>query len=218
MENAIQKAEKLAVEPYEFNTSQYYSRGWEIFKSNPGLFISFSVVSTIIVVIAYFIPFASLAVNAPLLAGYYIVARKIDREEAIEFGDFFKGFNHFVQLLLLGLVTGILVAVGFVFLIIPGIYLAIGYMMANQLVIFGKMEFWDAMEASRKVIHSNWGSAFGFALLTILIMFGGLLLFGIGIFVAWPWITCATYAAFADIFKINEDDIENDILDHLVMD
>lgn len=216
MKNALQKAQKLAVEPYEFKLSQYFSRGWEIFNIKPGLFISFSILATLIIIVAAFIPFASLCVNGPLMAGYYIVARKIDVGETVEFGDFFKGFNYFVQLLLLGLISGILMGIGFICLIIPGIYLAVAYFYGQQLVIFGKLEFWDAMEASRKAVTNNWLITFGFMIVSMLVALAGFLFFGIGVFVAWPVIACASYAAFEDIFQPNESNPEDEILDHLI--
>ena len=217
MKNALQKAEELTVHSYEFHMSQYLSRGWEIFKTKPALFIGFSVIATLILATASFIPFATTALSAPLSAGFYLVARKIDLGKSVEFNDFFGGFNFFLQLLLLSVVMGIFVALGFVCLVIPGIYLAVAYGFGSHLIIFGNIEFWDAMEASRKVITKNWGSLFGFAIVCAFILLGGILALGVGVFVAYPWIACASYVAFADIFKLNnEEDHEDDILDHLV--
>lgn len=216
MKNAVQKVNDLTVNSYEFHLSQYFSRGWEIFKSQAGLFIGFSVLATLIIGI---VPFASTFASAPLMAGFYLVARKVDLGQPIEFNDFFGGFNFFLQLFLLSLVSGIFVALGFVCLIIPGIYLMIAYGFGSPLILFGKMEFWDAMEASRKVITKNWGSFFLFMVASFFIALGGFLLLGVGIFVAYPWICCSTYAAFADIFKLNEEvERDDDILDHLVTD
>ncbi len=218
MENALQKSETLAVNHYTFHTSQYLSRGWEIFKEQAGLFIGFSVLATCILAMASFIPFANMFLSAPLMAGFYLVARKIDLGQPIEFNDFFSGFNFFLQLLLLSVVTGIFIGLGFICLVIPGIYLAVAYTFGSPLILFGKLEFWDAMEASRKVVTNNWFNIFGFLIINMFIVLGGILLLGIGIFVAYPWVACATYAAFADVFKLNEnEEPEDDILDHLVI-
>src|SRR6185295_15982006 len=97
------------------------------------------------------------------------------------------GFSiNFLQLFLVGLVTGLLIAlcmipavvVGFVgassksnasgFLItlailvglVPIVYLSICWMFSFPLVIDKRIDFWPAMELSRKVVNMHWGSLF----------------------------------------------------------
>jgi hypothetical protein len=43
---------------------------------------------------------------------------------------------------------------------LPGIYLGVGYVFALPLVIDKKMDFWPAMEVSRRVVHHHWWSTF----------------------------------------------------------
>ena len=65
------------------------------------------------------------------------------------------------------------------------IYLGISYLYANQFIVFGKMEAWEAMESSRKVVGKNFFSVFAMTFIFSLISFAvvGLILlaiFGIG--------------------------------------
>ncbi len=208
--NAFQdKVNYLIQNNYNFKLGDYMNKGIEIFKKNPGGFILYALVYMTLVGIASMIPFASLIVTAPLTAGFYMVAKKIDKGEHYEFGDFFKGFDYIGQLILVGLVGGILMVMGFC-LVIPGIYLAIAYTFAPLFVIYGKFEFWDALENSRKVAHQQWFSLFGLAIVLGFINMIGMLVLCVGLFVTIPITYCVFYAAFDDIVGVNAGQEEDD--------
>ena len=194
-----EKAEHLIQQGYETDAGKYIRRGWDIFQENMGIFIAYTLIMLLISVVSAFIPFGSIVVSGPLTAGFYIVANKISKGEPYEFGTFFKGFDFFVQLLLWTLVGGIFIALGLVALIIPGIYLAVAYTFVPLFIVFGKMEFWDGMEFSRKLITRNWWNIFGFVLLLFLINLAGNLAFFVGLLFTIPLTHCAIYAAFEDI-------------------
>ena len=194
-----EKTEHLIQQGYETDAGNYIRRGWDIFQENMGIFIAYTLIMLLISVVSAFIPFGSIVVSGPLTAGFYIVANKISKGEPYEFGTFFKGFDFFVQLLLWTLVGGIFIALGLVALIIPGIYLAVAYTFVPLFIVFGKMEFWDGMEFSRKLITRNWWNIFGFVLLLFLINLVGTLAFFVGLLFTIPITYCAIYAAFEDI-------------------
>ena len=194
-----EKAEHLVQQGYDTDAGKYISRGWEIFQENMGLFIVYTLLMLLISVAAAFIPFGSLLVSGPLTAGFYIVANKISKGKPYEFGTFFKGFDFFVPLLLYSLIAGIFIALGLLALIVPGIYLAVAYTFAPLFIVFGKMEFWDGMEFSRKLITRNWWSLFGFVLIIFLINLAGALALLVGLLFTIPLTYCAIYAAFEDI-------------------
>ncbi len=194
-----EKADYLIQQGYQTDAGSYIRRGWEIFQENMGLFIAYTLLMILISVVAAFIPFGSLLVTGPLTAGFYIVARKISRGEPYEFGTFFKGFDFFVPLLLYTLICGIFVALGLVALILPGIFLAVAYTFAPLFIVFARMEFWDGMEYSRKLITKKWWNIFGLILLLMLINMAGTLALIVGLLFTIPLSYCAIYAAFEDI-------------------
>jgi len=201
---------------YEFRTGEYLSRGWELFQKNAGLFIAYGLVYLLIQsVLASF--FVGVFLHGPLAAGFYIVAAKTARGEVIDFGDFFKGFERFLPLFLVGLVTNILTSIGFVLLIIPGIYLSVAYLFAIPAALWLTDDFWKSMEISRKVIGRNWFSVFGFGIVLVLIFIAGGLACGVGVIVAVPVIHCCVYAAYADVLGEGGDNnggwSEPDVLD-----
>jgi hypothetical protein len=212
---AIQeKVDTLAVQGYEFNLSFYISEGYNLFKQNVGGFILFTVVYFAILMSLAFIPFlgslASAALGAPLLAGCYMAAKRVRQGETVEFGQFFDGFKLGAPIFLVGLISQLVTLLGFVLLIIPGIYLAIAYAFATFFVTFHGMDFWPAMEASRKVISKNWFGFFGFFLVLGLINMAGAIALGVGLLVTIPVTYCAIYIAFAEIVGTGSETYEEE--------
>jgi uncharacterized membrane protein len=84
--------------------------------------------------------------------------------------------------------------------LLPGIYLAVAWVFALPLVIDKKMDFWPAMELSRKVVHRHWWVFFCLLLVNVLICLLGLAACIIGVFIAQPVAFGALIYAYEDIF------------------
>jgi len=188
---------------------KYLRDGWELFKQNPGGFIGFALIFCIIQGILSYLPkiggLISLAISAPLLAGFYVVSAKLLQRRAPVFQDFFTGFQFFLPLLLLSVVSTLLIILGFILLILPGIFLTVCYLFSTLLVIDRRLDFWPAMELSRRTVQTQWFGFFIFFLLIILINLGGALLLGIGLLVSGPVSAGAVTAAYADLFGLQSD-------------
>ena len=116
----------------------------------------------------------------------YMFIRRI-RGEEVQVGDLFAGFNiALANIVLAGLFVWALTAVGLFLCVLPGIYLAVSYVFVLPLVIDKKMEFWTAMEVSRRVVHEQWFSVFLLGLALFVICCAGALLCGVAILAA-PW-------------------------------
>ena len=183
---------------YRVRISDYFRRGWELFTRNPGNLIGFLVLSGLISAAATVVPFGGFLLT-PLTAGYYIFIFKIIKDEPAEFGDFFKGFNYFLPIVISSLLVGIFVTIGFILLVLPGIYLAVGYLFVMPFIVDKGMHFWQAMEVSRKLISKDWFSFFVLVILLALLNFVGALLLLVGLLVTIPWSICAMSVAYADI-------------------
>lgn len=201
VQNIRDRAQELLNKGYNTDIGGYIRKGYGIFEKDIGSFIGYTALYFVINgVTGSIVPFfGTMLVAGPLSAGFFIVARKIRKGEAYEFGTFFKGFDYFVPLLLFSLIGGILTALGFMALIIPGIYLSIAWMFSILFIVFGEMEFWDGMEFSRRLITKKWWSFFGLAILLFLINLAGALVFLVGLIFTVPISFCAIYAAFEDI-------------------
>lgn len=192
----------------ELRLGEYLKTGWEIFKQYPLGFGGFALVYLVVLaVISY--PrgigwLAAAAIHDPLIAGFIIVGAKLLQQKTPSFGDFFGGFRYqyFLPLVLLGVVTRLLITLGLVVLIVPGVYLAVSYILASLLVVDRRLDFWPAMEQSRKFITPRWFSFFAFGLLLVLVNLVGLLALGVGVLVSIPVSWCALVAAYADLMGL----------------
>lgn len=204
-----QGIEKAIAEGYKFKTGEYIQRGLDILKKNFGLYLGFFLLAIIINAALLKLESAQpgliifrILINPPLIAGFFTAALKTLKKQSLAFADFFTGFESFVQLNLLNVVASILIFVGLVLLIIPGLYLSIAYSLAVPILLDRKMDFWSALESSRKVVNKSWWSFFGFSFALGLINFLGALLLGFGLVVTVPLTFCAIAAAYEDIIGL----------------
>ncbi|MDD2901639.1 MAG: hypothetical protein PHU44_04330 [Syntrophales bacterium] len=188
---------------------KYLRNGWELFKLYPGGFVGFTLLFVFIQAFLNYLPWLggpiSLAIGGPLGVGFYVVSAKLLQRQTPEFRDFFAGFNFFLPLLLVSVISGLLIVLGLVFLILPGIFLMVCYLFPSFIVLDRRLDFWPAMELSRQTVQKQWFGFFVFFLLLILINLGGALALGIGLLVSFPVSACAVAAAYAEIFGLQSD-------------
>jgi hypothetical protein len=177
------------------------ARGWALVRDNMGLLIGATVLGWLITVGLAFVPVVGWVVGIVVLGGLdYMFIRRI-RGEDVQVGDVFAGFNlAFLHLTLAGLVKWLLTSLGFVLCILPGIYLGVGYVFALPLVIDKKMEFWPAMEVSRRVVHHHWWSTFALVIVLALIAFVGFLACVVGALVTVPVSSASLMYVYEDLF------------------
>jgi uncharacterized membrane protein len=180
-------------------------RGWDLVIENLGPLIGYACIVLAIHAGLALIPIlgwiAGMVIGPALSAGYFIYIRKKIRGEPAQFSDFFGGFDYLGQLFLLGLVSGILIFIGILLCILPGLYLFVAYMFASFLVIARELDFWQAMETSRKAVTANLGS-----MIFLLLAFLGINILGalaclVGLIFTIPLTYCASVVAFHMIFE-----------------
>jgi len=146
-------------------------RSWALWKSNFAL-ISVSCLVYGLIGLCQLIPgvnFVYWIFSGVFEGGLYLIFIRRIRGQPATIGDVFAGFNiAFVQLLLTGVVSGLLGALGMCCCVLPGIYLIISWTFGVPLVIDKKMEFWSALELSRKVVTRVWFEMFGLTILAFL--------------------------------------------------
>lgn len=188
---------------------KYLRQGWELFKLNPGGYVGFALVFFVIQVVLSLFPrlggLTSLVISGPLYAGFYLVSAKLLQRQTPIFQDFFGGFQFFLPLLLLTLISTLFIIVGLILFILPGIFLMVCYIFAAMIVIDRRLDFWPAMELSRRTVQSQWFGFFIFFLLLMLINLGGVILLGVGLLVSMPVSAAAVAAAYNDIFGLQSD-------------
>ena len=190
----------------DVKSGDYFRTGWELFKKFPGGFIGYFIITLVITFVLKFIPIigplTTFVIAVPLNAGFFVVSAKLLKNQPPEFADFFSGFKLFPQLALLGIVSSIIILIGFICFIVPGIYLVVGYIFALMLVLDRGLNFWPAMETSRRSVQTGWFKIFGLLLLLFLLNLVGILALGVGLLVTAPLSHCIITTAYDDIFGI----------------
>jgi predicted Ser/Thr protein kinase len=146
-------------------------------------------------------PVVALLALGPLMGGLFSFYLKKIRGQPATIETAFSGFGpRFPQLLLGGLVAGLLTALGFMCFALPGLYLAVAWWFTLILIVDKQLEFWPAMEVSRKVVTRHWWKFFGFWLLAWLLSLAGALALVVGLFISLPFVLIAVAYAYEDVF------------------
>jgi len=143
-------------------------------------------------------------VNGPLMGGLWLYFLKKSRGEKPGIETAFSGFSiAFAPLMLAWLVANLLMFLGFLCLILPGIYLLIAWKFTLPLIADKRLEFWPAMELSRRIVTRHWWKFLAFGLLAFLLNLAGFLVFcGLGLFFTVPISMAAAAYAYEDIFGV----------------
>jgi uncharacterized membrane protein len=152
---------------------QCLSRGWRSLLENPGLFFGAAGILVLMRLVLGLIPFiggiANWVLYGALYGGFYLIFLKRLRGQQTGLGELFAGFSqNFTQLMLLGIVSQLLISIGMVFCVIPGIYLSVAWRFSVPLAMDKGLEFWPAMEVSRQVINRYWFQIFGLLVIAFL--------------------------------------------------
>lgn len=142
--------------------------------------------------------------QGPLLVGFFYAIFKKMREpdQPVEVNDLWKGFEYFVPALLASIVTGVFIAIGVIACFVGAFFVAALYLFVYPLILEKKLDFWEAMETSRKMVQPHIGAFTGFVFVLALLQFVGALIFGIGVLVTTPVTVCAIACAYRDIFGL----------------
>ena len=142
-----------------------------------------------------------LLIGGPVAFSSMWVFLKAVRGDSYEIKDAFSCFNKdYFEIMLANLLTTLIVIIGFVFLIIPGIIFAIKLSFVPYLVMDKQMKAMDAIKASWDMTTGYGWQIFFMGLLSFFIIIGGLLLLVVGIFPALMWI----HAALASLYMAVE--------------
>ncbi|SPE58796.1 conserved membrane hypothetical protein [Verrucomicrobia bacterium] len=141
-------------------------------------------------------------ISAIFTAGLFKYFLNLIRGQRATVGDAFAGFGPLSgQLLLLGLVSGVLATLAYCLCLVPGIYLNVAWVFALPLAIDRRLGFWEALELSRKVVTRHWFLVFAFMLVNALVIFSGVIVCCVGLLVSVPLGMVAWMYAYEDIFS-----------------
>lgn len=138
--------------------------------------------------------------SGPLMGGLYLYFLKKIRGETAGVEIAFTGFRHpFPHLVIAGFLATLLTVLGFICLILPGIYLFVAWIFTFPLITERRLDFWPAMRSRRKVISKHWWKFFGFLIVLGLINLLGMAALLVGLFITFPISFAALAYAYEDI-------------------
>lgn len=192
----------------QVNMGKWISEGWRIVESDLGFFFLLSLIYSILLAVVSCTAIGAIILTGPLTVGFFYIIFQKMRGQPVDIGGIGKGFDFFAASVLASVITSVFITIGFIFCILPGIVLMALYMFTLPFVLEKKLDFWQAMEASRQVIKQHWFEFSVFVLVQAFILFLGILCCFIGIFVAMPVCFAATAAAYRDMVGLENPDAD----------
>lgn len=169
--------------------SEVFQKAWDSFKGNLPFTAGLTLVYVIGAAVLSRMPILGWLLLSPLLAGYTRCLLRIRKGEEMGYQDFFWGFldlNRLAQIVLIQVLISIGTTLGFILLIIPGIWFLVSTFLAStHFVLFGGDAI-NSIKTSMEIVKQNWFRFFGFlCLIGFLNILGAICLF-IGVLVTIP--------------------------------
>jgi hypothetical protein len=140
-------------------------------------------------------------VAGPIGYGTNWVFLKAIRGERIEIRDMFVVFQkNYWNAVIANIVVGVIVGLGIVMLVVPGIIFACRLAFVPYLVVDREMDVMDALRVSWDMTRGHGWQIFFMGFLAFFIVIGGLICLFVGVFISLMWIS----AAFAAIYHAVE--------------
>ncbi len=144
-------------------------------------------------------------ITLPIMVGVTMLGVKHSRNETLEIPSVLNYFSFLFPILLAYIAMSLLLFVGFLLLILPGIYLTISYSFTYALIVDKGLGVWEAMELSRKTVTAQWFKFFGLALLGGLIIMASAIPLGVGLVWSVPTIYIAYGLLYHHLFDDEEE-------------
>ncbi len=180
------------------NMGRWISEGWNLVNQDLGFFAVLTLVFLIITIVASS-TVLGLVLLGPLQAGFFYILLQKLQGRPVGIGDIGRGFDVFIPAMLMGILVGAFEAIGFMLCILPGFVVMAWYLFAPAFVMDKRMDFWQAMEASRALVRKYLFEFVLFIIVQIIIILAGLLCCVIGVLVALPVCMAATACAYRDL-------------------
>jgi uncharacterized membrane protein len=151
-------------------------------------------------IIASLVQLVAIAVTMPMMVGIMVMGIRHSQRKPVSAGSIFNYFHRAPGAILWYFLCMLMIMLGYLLLIIPGIYLSFAYMFSLPLMIEKDMGAWQALEVSRKAVTRIWFRATGFLLLISLLLALGMIPLGIPLIWILPWVTLAFAMVYFKLF------------------
>jgi len=157
--------------------------------------------------------FLTVPFTLPIMIGITMLGIKQARGNSLDIPSVLNYFPYLLPILLSYIAMTIMLFIGFMLLILPGIYLAVSYSFTYALVVDKGLGVWEAMELSRKTVTQQWLKFFGLALLCGLIIMISVIPFGIGLIWSIPTLYISYGLLYHHLFDDENEEEEREFIE-----
>ncbi|RPI01704.1 MAG: hypothetical protein EHM72_05855 [Calditrichaeota bacterium] len=187
------------------NIGSWFSRAWEIVSADFSNFVILGLIYCAMIAVASSTVVGAFLVVGPLSVGFFIIIFNKMKGIPLKIGDIARGFDYFLAAVLSNILVGFFVGLGTIFCIIPGIVVAALYLFVAPFIADKKLDFWEAMEASRKSISGHVFELSIFIFLLFIVNLIGVLLCVVGLLASIPLSFVAIAVAYEDLVGVNKE-------------
>jgi len=185
----------------KFSISEALKFGWQIFKNNIGFFILLLIIIGLIFTtpdiianrvrkespfLGFIFDIFSFILNILVSMGLIKISLRFCDQEKGKFSDLFTSYPLFLKYLFSSILYGLIVLVGFILFIIPGIIWLIKFFFYDYFIVDKNVGPIEALKRSSAITRGAKWDLFTFILLLGAINFLGALVFFVGLFVTVP--------------------------------
>jgi uncharacterized membrane protein len=123
----------------------------------------------------------------PFLLGFYKISLRLARNEETEFSDLLSGFEYFLPAFVANILIHLMAVLTFPLLVVPGLAVLLTYSTCYLFILEENLGFWDAMEASRRLVWGNLRRWAVVGLVVVLLNLAGALCLLVGLLVSLPF-------------------------------
>jgi uncharacterized membrane protein len=185
----------------ERDFSKMLAYAWDLLKKNPTLYIGLTLISIIINFIPH-ISIFSIFINI----GFFNCCYKLMKDENINFSDYFfsfQSFSRFLNILVAVVLMTVATLLGYVLLIIPGIYISVALVFTTVVMVTENKDGIDALKRSKEIVDGRWWNVFMFCGFLFLLNIAGLLCLVIGLVVTIPLTVILLLEYYDYLTKVN---------------
>ena len=173
--------------------------GWESVKKNLWYFVGMAIVVAVVQGIpSYFDKsdmgiesIISLVLSTWITVGYLHIILNFYKNKKKPLSEMFTQWKYFGRALLASIWIGLIVLVGLILLVFPGIYLALKYQFVMNLIVDKNIGVSEAMKESAEMTKGVKWQLFGFGFTALGVMILGAICLGVGVLVAMPVVLIA---------------------------
>lgn len=190
-----------------FRIGEAISVGWERFVRRPWYLLGITL--CVCVLFTFAIGDAAVTALAYIVYGGYVgIMFRHYHSTPFVFDDIFSIDQRWIYFAFLGLIKGIVIFLGLLLFVVPGIYLAVKWMFAEFYVITEGKRPLEALQASSELTKGHRWHLFFYSIVVLLLVLLGLVCFLVGAVVASVVTFFATIKVFEDLKKFSQSALE----------